>query len=119
MDQKGFQLRIDGRVCALIDRDQKSVYQVEDGDCELVTIIKCVCADGTAIPLSAVFKGTRRNLEWGRNNPCNAREVFEQSSELNNIDIRVVYHTHQKVERTKSWAPHGLSETLSPKQLPK
>ncbi|KZP07206.1 CENP-B protein, partial [Athelia psychrophila] len=38
----------------------------------LVTIIECVCADGTAIPPSVVFQGARRDLEWGRDNPCNA-----------------------------------------------
>lgn len=73
MDEKGVQLGIGGRVRALVDRDQKSVNQVEDGDRELVTIIECVCADGTVIRPSAVFKGARRNLEWGRDNPCNAR----------------------------------------------
>ena len=73
MDEKGVQLGIGGRVHALVDRDQKSVNQVEDGDHELVTIIKCVCADGTVIQPSAVFKGACQNLEWGRDNPCNAR----------------------------------------------
>lgn len=32
-------------------------YQVEDGNRELVTIIKAVCADGLAIAPSVVFKG--------------------------------------------------------------
>ena len=73
MDEKGVQLRIGGHVCALVDQDQKSVNQVEDGDHELVTIIKCVCADGTVIQPSAVFKGACQNLKWGCNNPCNAR----------------------------------------------
>lgn len=57
----------------MVDWDQSTVYQVEDGDRELVTIIECVCADGTAIRPSAVFKGQCRNLEWGRNNTCGAR----------------------------------------------
>ena len=76
MDEKGVQLGMGGRVCALVDRDQKVVQQVEDGDRELVTMIECVCADGTAIRPSAVFKGIRRNLEWARDNPCNARYVI-------------------------------------------
>jgi hypothetical protein len=70
MDEKGIQLGMRKRVCAMVDQDQKSVYQVEDGDRELVMVIECVSADGTP---SVVFKGGRRNLEWGRNNPCNAR----------------------------------------------
>ena len=73
MDEKGVQLGIGGCVRALVDRDQKSVNQVDDGNRELITIIECVCADGTVIWPSAVFKGACRNLEWGRDNPCNAR----------------------------------------------
>jgi DDE superfamily endonuclease len=64
------------RVRAFVDRDQKTVHQVEDGSRELVTVIECVCADGSAIPPSVVYKGARRDLEWGRNNPCDARHVL-------------------------------------------
>ena len=76
MDEKGIQLGMGKRVCALVDRDQKTVHQVKDGNCELVTIIECVCADGTAIHPSAVFKGAHCNLEWGQDNPCNERWVM-------------------------------------------
>ncbi|KAF7971789.1 hypothetical protein HWV62_19919 [Athelia sp. TMB] len=57
---------------AYIDRDQKVVHQVEDGNRELVTVIECVSADGTSIPPSVVYQGARRDLEWGRDNPCGA-----------------------------------------------
>lgn len=73
MDEKGIQLGVGGRVLALVDRDQKNVHQVEDGNRELVTFLECPCADGTVLPPTVVFKGARRNLEWGRNNPCGAR----------------------------------------------
>ena len=73
MDEKGVQLGVGGRVLALVDQDQKSVKHVEDGNRELVTIIKCVAADGSSIWPSVVFKGVRRNLEWGWDNPCDAR----------------------------------------------
>jgi hypothetical protein len=73
MDEKGIQLGMGKRVRAFVDRGQDCVYQVEDGDRELVTVLECVCADGSAIPPSVVFKGTRRNLEWGRDNHCKAR----------------------------------------------
>lgn len=75
MDEKGIQLGVGKRVLALVDRDQKVVQQVEDGNRELVTVIECVCADGTAIPPSVVYQGARRDLEWGRDNPCKARYV--------------------------------------------
>jgi hypothetical protein len=40
MDEKGIQLGIGTRVAALIDRGQKTAYQIEDGNRELVTIIE-------------------------------------------------------------------------------
>lgn len=80
MDEKGIQQGVGKKVLALVDRDQKIVQQVEDGNRELVTIIECVCADGTAIPPSVVFQGARRDLEWGRDNPCNARYAARQIS---------------------------------------
>lgn len=73
MDEKGIQLGVGKKVLALVDRDQKTVHQVEDGNRELVTVLECLCADGTAIRPSVVFKGSRRDLEWGRVNPCDAR----------------------------------------------
>jgi 3-methyladenine DNA glycosylase AlkC len=75
MDEKGVQLGIGQRVRVLVDRGQKDVQMVEDGNRELVTIIECVSAAGVAMPPSVVFQGKRRDLEWGRNNPCSARLV--------------------------------------------
>jgi hypothetical protein len=73
MDEKGIQLGIGARITAMIDRDQKAVYSIEDGNRELVTIIEAICADGSILHPSVIFQGVRRMLEWGRNNPCNAR----------------------------------------------
>ena len=73
MDEKGIQLGMGKCVCAFVDCDQQSIAQVKDGDQELVTLIECVCADGTAIWPRAVFKGACCNLEWGCENSCNAR----------------------------------------------
>ena len=77
MDEKGVQLGIGAKVAAIINRDQATVYSVEDGNCELVTIIEAICADGTALLPSVIFQGMHRNLEWGRpeNNPSSARYV--------------------------------------------
>jgi hypothetical protein len=73
MDEKGIQLGVGTRVAALIDRAQKTAYQIEDGNRELVTILETICADGSSIRPSVVVQGKRRDLEWGRVNPCNAR----------------------------------------------
>jgi hypothetical protein len=73
MDEKGIQLGIGKRVAALVDRGQKTAYQVETGSRELITIIETISADGAALSPCVIFQGKRRNLEWGRENPCNAR----------------------------------------------
>ncbi|KAJ3534000.1 hypothetical protein NM688_g7200 [Phlebia brevispora] len=72
MDEKGIMLGIGRRTRAFVDRDQKTLYQIEDGNRELVTVIECISADGTALRPSVIYQGTRRDLEWGRNNPCGA-----------------------------------------------
>jgi hypothetical protein len=76
MDEKGIQLGIGAKVTAMIDRDQTTVYSIEDGNRELVTVIEAVCADGSILHPSVIFQGQRRNSEWGRNNPSNARYQF-------------------------------------------
>lgn len=56
MDEKGVQLGVGKRTQALVDQDQKSVHQLENGDRELVTVIEAVSADGEALPPSVIFK---------------------------------------------------------------
>ena len=73
MDKKGIQLGIGQKVKAFIDRDQKDVYSIQDGNRELVTAIETVSADGSSLQPSVIFQGKRYDLEWGQNNPCNAR----------------------------------------------
>ena len=72
MNKKGKQLGVGGRVRAIVDRDQKTVHQVEDGNREMVTFIDCAAADGSMLSPTVVFKGVRRNLEWGRQNPVSS-----------------------------------------------
>ncbi|KAF9439713.1 hypothetical protein P691DRAFT_769062 [Macrolepiota fuliginosa MF-IS2] len=56
-DEKGVQLGIGQSVAAIIDCNQKSVQQVENGNWEMVTIIEAICADGSALPPSVIFQG--------------------------------------------------------------
>jgi hypothetical protein len=76
MDEKGIQLGIGARVTAMVDRDQKTVYSIGDGNQELVTVIETICANRSVLHPSIIFQGQRRSSEWGRNNPCNARFIF-------------------------------------------
>lgn len=74
MDEKGIQMGIGGRTMVLVDHDQKgAVYHIEDGNRELVTVIETICADGSSLHPSVIFKGKTRDLEWGRKNPAGAR----------------------------------------------
>ncbi|CAK5283406.1 unnamed protein product [Mycena citricolor] len=72
MDEKGIQLGMAGRLQVVVDRDQRNVQAIANGNRELVTIIECVSADGEVLCPSVVFQGLRRDNRWGANNPCNA-----------------------------------------------
>jgi hypothetical protein len=61
MDEKGLQLGIGARIAAMIDRDQKIAYSIEDGNRELVTVIETICADGSVLHPSVIFQGARWN----------------------------------------------------------
>jgi hypothetical protein len=105
MDEKGIQLGVGQKVKAFVDRDQKDVYSVEDGNRELVTVIETVSADGSCLQPSVIYQGKRRDLEWGRNNPCNARYVSLNSSSICLVvaDLyRLVYLTHPKAGRIRN-----------------
>ncbi|KAF5336670.1 hypothetical protein D9758_015664 [Tetrapyrgos nigripes] len=56
----------------LVDRDQKDVKMLEDGDREMATMIECLSADGTCIHSNVIFKANRQDHSWGANNPGNA-----------------------------------------------
>lgn len=73
MDEKGIQLGVGSKTAVLADRDQKVVQAIQSGSRDLVTIMECVCADGTSLHPSVVFQAARRDMRWGENNPCNAR----------------------------------------------
>lgn len=73
MDEKGILLGIGKKTAAFVDRDQKTLNKVEDGNRELVTVIECVSADGYALRPCVIYKGAKRDLAWGANNPCQAR----------------------------------------------
>ena len=62
-------------IAVLVDCDQKDIYQVENGNRQLVTIIETVSTDGKALHPSIIYQGKHRDLEWGHHNPCNARSV--------------------------------------------
>lgn len=67
MDEKGIQLgggRKGTGLKYIIPRGQKSSFMTASGDLELVTIIECVCADGSNVPPGFVFEGQKFKREW-------------------------------------------------------
>jgi hypothetical protein len=73
MDEKGIQMGVGARNMVLVDRDQRTVYHVEDGNRELVTVIETTSPVGGPLRPCVIYKGKTRDLEWGRKNPCHAR----------------------------------------------
>ena len=50
-------------------------YQQHAGTRENITVIVTICADGTSIRPSVIFKGKAFNVKWGENNPLGASYV--------------------------------------------
>lgn len=67
MDEKGIQLgggRKGNRQKCFYSREQKERVKMQSAELELVTIIECICADGTSIPPGFVFQGVEMFGEW-------------------------------------------------------
>jgi hypothetical protein len=47
-------------------------YQQQAGTRENTTVIVTICADGTSIPPTVIFKGAAYQVSWGDDNPLNA-----------------------------------------------
>jgi hypothetical protein len=61
----------------MVDRQQKNIYHIEDGNRDMITIIETVCADSSTFAPSVIFKGVQHDAQWGNpeDNPCQARYV--------------------------------------------
>ena len=67
MDEKGCQRGGRHKLSAwkyFVPRGRQSNYKVRSGNLELVTIIECVCADGTNLLPGFVFQGKEFMPEW-------------------------------------------------------
>ncbi|EGN97099.1 hypothetical protein SERLA73DRAFT_57716 [Serpula lacrymans var. lacrymans S7.3] len=67
MDEKGCQQgggRGQSRIKYLISCRAKNHYKFHSDNLELVTVIECICADGTNLQPGFVFSGKQFSLEW-------------------------------------------------------
>ncbi|KAJ3493097.1 hypothetical protein NLJ89_g11092 [Agrocybe chaxingu] len=53
-------------------------YQQHGGTCKNTTVLVTICADGTAIPPTVIFKGEALQVGWGDNNPLNATLGYQK-----------------------------------------
>jgi hypothetical protein len=116
MDEKGIQLGVGVKSRVLVDRDQKNVQKIENGNRDLVTIMECMCADGTALHPSVVFQGARRDLKWGENNPCNARYLLCYFLYFPALMLELAYRSPRTGGRTRNSARSGLKKILLQRQ---
>ena len=72
MDETGIQQGLGTQQCIIGPKGKKIQHQQKSGDRENITIIVTICADGTLLPPSVIFKGESFQTSWRQNNPLNA-----------------------------------------------
>ncbi|PPQ94161.1 hypothetical protein CVT25_004429, partial [Psilocybe cyanescens] len=83
-------------------------YQQRAGTQENITGIVTICADGTTIPPSVIFKGNAYNVRWGDNNPLNASPGYQKKGWTDDeIGIEWIKQFDQ-LTRTKAKNEHRL-----------
>jgi hypothetical protein len=86
MDEKGFQIGSLGRSKRVFDKvlyDQKGVRAcLQDGNTQWITVLACVCADGTALSPSLIFQSDAGTLQssWVDAIEAGKHSVFVSSS---------------------------------------
>jgi hypothetical protein len=64
MDEKRFLLGQALKVKVICCKEHKNSLYSQDGNCEMVTVIECVSADGRVIPPMQMYKGTMHLTGW-------------------------------------------------------
>jgi prepilin-type processing-associated H-X9-DG protein len=66
-DKKGFIIGLANRTKRIMSiealRSGRITHALTDGNCEFVTLLACICADGTKIPVGLIYKGESYNLQ--------------------------------------------------------
>ena len=64
MDETGFSIGTMENTHVIINSRMRKKYQVQPGRQEWVTVVECICADGTSIPPLTIFKGENFSSGW-------------------------------------------------------
>lgn len=70
-DESGTQSGAGIRERVMGSRKRTPQYQQRDGDRENITVIVTICADGSALPPTVIFKGKALQVSWLQDNPAN------------------------------------------------
>ena len=66
-DEKGFIIRLMNRVYRIMTLEalwsRRITHTMTDGNREFVTLLACICADGTSTLVSLIYKGESHNLQ--------------------------------------------------------
>jgi len=86
MDEKGFLIGIVGRSKRIFSRrmwEKKEVRaSLQDGNRAWITLLACICADGSALPLSLIYEAANKGIQssWVEDIKAGYHEVFITSS---------------------------------------
>ena len=65
-DEKGFIIRVTNQTQRIMSlkaiRAGWIQFALTDGNCKFVTLLACICADGTKIPIGLIYKGESHDL---------------------------------------------------------
>ena len=64
MDESGFAISSTQGACVVIDSRIRSQFQARPGRQEQVTVIECICGDGSMIDPLVIFRGMKLSSEW-------------------------------------------------------
>ena len=66
MDEKGFRMGISDRCKVICWQRGRGITGklAQDGNRELITVIKTICGDGTLLPPLVIYKGAKRYMQW-------------------------------------------------------
>ena len=70
-DETGFQMGGSYAHHVVGPTGKRTVCEVVFDDCETITILVTICADGSTIPPLVIFQGQTFFCKWGMNNPLN------------------------------------------------
>ena len=64
MDESGFAIGTTQGACVIIHSQVRSQFQARPRHQEWVTVVECICGDGSGIDPLIIFKGANFSTEW-------------------------------------------------------